>query len=140
MTLVLVVLGVVSGWWATARLRTLPAPGGRAHGLTSVVVPARNEADRLPGLLRSLHPWPADVEVIVVDDGSTDATAAVARQHGATVVAAPPAPPGWLGKPWACWVGAEAARGARLVFLDADTELGPDALARLAAVHEASVP
>ena len=67
----------------------------------------------------------------MVDDGSTDATAEVAARFGATVVAAPPLPDGWLGKPWACDVGAGAAAGDHLLFLDADTWLAPDALARL---------
>jgi hypothetical protein len=66
--------------------------------------------------------------VVVVDDGSRDATAEVARRHGATVVGAPDPPHGWLGKTWACHVGASATSGAYLVFLDADTWLAPDAL------------
>jgi 4,4'-diaponeurosporenoate glycosyltransferase len=97
-----------------------------------VIVPARNEEATLPVLLRSLaRLLPPPGEVIVVDDGSTDDTAAVARRAGATVVPAPPPPDGWLGKPWACQVGADAAAGRRLLFLDADTRLAPDALGRL---------
>jgi len=76
-----------------------------------------------------------DAEVIVVNDGSTDATAAVGVRFGAHVVAAPPPPSGWLGKPWACQVGAERATGTMLLFLDADTVLAPDALERLVFEH-----
>ena len=76
----------------------------------------------------------------MVDDGSTDATAEVARAGGARVLAAPPPPDGWLGKPWACHIGASAAAGERLLFLDADTWLAPDALGRLVAAHDAAGP
>ncbi|MDH7504201.1 MAG: glycosyltransferase, partial [Verrucomicrobiota bacterium] len=49
----------------------------------SVIIPARNEARNLPVLLNSLTSQPAKVrEIIVVDDGSTDNTAGVAREHG----------------------------------------------------------
>jgi 4,4'-diaponeurosporenoate glycosyltransferase len=71
----------------------------------------------------------------VVDDHSTDATAAVARARGATLIASEPLPDGWNGKPWACWQGASRARGELLVFLDADTWLEPGGLARLLGAH-----
>jgi len=94
-----------------------------------VVVPARDEAGQLLGLLASL---PAGVEVVVVDDGSRDGTAQVARVGGARVVEAPPLPDGWTsGKAHACHVGAAATTGDVLVFVDADVRLGPDALDRV---------
>ena len=67
------------------------------------MVPARNEAGRLPGLLAALgaQTRPAD-EVLVVDDHSDDDTAAVADTAGVAVAAAPPLPDGWTGKTWAC--------------------------------------
>lgn len=100
---------------------------------TSVVIPARNEADSLPRLLRSLRAQRvAPHEIIVVDDQSEDETAAVARAEGARVVPAGERPPGWLGKPWASSVGADAASGRYLLFLDADVVLHPDALQQLA--------
>ena len=73
-----------------------------------------------------------------MDDGSTDATAAIARAAGARVLTAPRPPEGWLGKPWACHTGHPRRRGERLLFLDADTWLAPDALARLVAAHDAA--
>jgi 4,4'-diaponeurosporenoate glycosyltransferase len=95
----------------------------------SVIIPARNEATNLPPLLASLatqHPGAA--QVIVVDDQSGDATAAVAESAGATVVRSPGPPPGWIGKTYACHLGARAASQPWLLFLDADTSVGSDGL------------
>ena len=102
----------------------------------SVVVPARDEEASLPRLLASLRDQTVPVaEVVVVNDASRDRTAVVAAELGATVVAAGTPPVGWTGKAWACHTGAEATGGELLLFLDADTELAPDALARLLQVH-----
>ncbi len=98
----------------------------------SIIIPARNEQDNLPRLLQSIHAQGLDqIEIIVVDDGSTDATAAVAREHHATVISAPPLPPGWRGKTWACLHGATAASCNTLCFLDADTWFQPHGLAAI---------
>jgi glycosyltransferase involved in cell wall biosynthesis len=123
-------------------LARLPTPrrdagpdGGSGSAVVSIVVPARDEERTLPVLLTSLRALdPAPHEIIVVDDGSTDATALVAEAHGATVVTTAP-PSGWAGKPWACHVGAAAATGTHLLFLDADTWLAPGALGALVAEH-----
>ena len=97
----------------------------------SVILPAKNEAEGLRRTLPGLRGMLADAEVIVVDDGSTDDTAAVAREHGALVLGSPYS----MGNGAAIKRGARAARGELLVFLDADgqhnAELIPRLLARL---------
>jgi chlorobactene glucosyltransferase len=103
--------------------------GGDGWPLVSIVVPARNEEANLPRLLRSLIAldYPS-IEVIVVDDASTDATGAVAERYAADteglirVIHTDGPKPGWTGKTWACWQGAQVAHGTWLLFADADTE------------------
>jgi 4,4'-diaponeurosporenoate glycosyltransferase len=120
------------GWWLLWRM---PRPVGSAStdGVT-VVVPARDEADNLARLLPTL----AGLDVVVVDDGSTDGTAGVAGRHGGVhVVTADPPPEGWTGKAWACATGAAAASQAeRLVFLDADVVVERGGLQRVLAEHD----
>jgi 4,4'-diaponeurosporenoate glycosyltransferase len=91
----------------------------------SIIIPARNEAHNLPVLLASLNAQREMdlLETIVVDDESTDETARVAEAQGAILVRVESKPEGWAGKNWACHLGAKAARGELLVFLDADTAL-----------------
>jgi chlorobactene glucosyltransferase len=93
----------------------------------SIVVPARNEERQLEAcVLTLLAQDHADFEVIVVDDQSTDATRSIldrlARNDGRLkIVEGEPLPDGWVGKPWALVQGVRAARGAWLLFTDADT-------------------
>ena len=102
----------------------------------SVIIPARNEAQRLPALLRSLQQQTVSPrEIIVVDDESTDDTVAIATAAGARVLGGQPLPEGWNGKAWACWQGAAASGGELLLFLDADTWLEPDGLNTLLQLH-----
>jgi 4,4'-diaponeurosporenoate glycosyltransferase len=125
------------GWALAGRRRTLPVADAPVGVRVSVIVPARDEAGRLPRLLALLAADRQPYEVLVVDDGSTDGTAAVACAAGATVVPAD-LPAGWSGKAYACWVGAQAARGDLLVFLDADVEPAVGAVAALAAAAATS--
>lgn len=133
--MILELAGLAAGTVLLWRLPSLP-DGSATDGRVSVIVPARDEARRLPPLLASLGAQTLRPhEVLVVDDGSSDATGAVAAEAGATVVRAEEPPAGWRGKPWACETGVRAATGDVLVLLDADVRLDPDALARLVAEH-----
>jgi len=102
----------------------------------SVVVPARNEARNIERCVKSIlsTSYP-NLELIVVDDASTDATReiaerAIAGDKRARVIANPPLPPGWFGKHWACSTGAKIAEGQVLQFTDADTMHAPDLVTR----------
>jgi chlorobactene glucosyltransferase len=95
--------------------------------LVSVIVPARNEAHNIAqcvsSILSATYP---NLELIVVDDSSTDGTADIARaatrgDPRVRVITCPPLPEGWFGKQWACTTGAKVARGSVLQFTDADT-------------------
>ena len=102
------------------------APGASSPTVTiSVVVPARNEEARIGPCLLGLADDADIAEVVVVDDGSSDATAELASRLGARVLDAGPPPPGWVGKPWALQRGLEAATGEVVVSLDADTRPRP---------------
>ena len=98
----------------------------------SIIVPARNEEAGLAVCLASLCAQQGvSCEIIVVDDHSSDATAAIARSFpGVRVVTADPLPVGWCGKSNACATGARQAAGRWLLFTDADTEHRPGSLAR----------
>ena len=123
-----------------------PSPADAPHShkpQISVLVPARNEAARigpcLSALLASAH---VDIEIIVLDDGSTDDTSAVAAAVAAgdpraRILSGQPLPEGWLGKPHACAQLAAAARGDVLAFVDADVVVAPDGLARSVALLDA---
>ena len=98
----------------------------------SVIVPARNEESCLTACLASLvRQTGVDLEVIVVDDGSTDRTREIAQSFpGVRLVDAKPMRPGWSGKNNALVAGVKKARGEWLLFTDADTVHRPGSLAR----------
>lgn len=105
----------------------------------SVLIPARNEADRLPATLPGMLAE-CSGELLVLDDCSEDGTARVAQDlidcsghPRAGVVTGRDLPPGWTGKTWACHQLSQEAQGSTLVFLDADVTLRPGALAAVVA-------
>ena len=115
--------------------------GGRAPAKVSVVIPARNEAARIQGCIEAvLAQQGVDLELIVVDDCSDDATFELAEAAAAgagvrvTVIAGRLPPVGWTGKNWACHQAAAHATAELLCFVDADTQLEPTAIAELARV------
>lgn len=124
----------VLNWRLLRKTPTSPTPQDHRPSV-SVLIPARDEADRLgPTLEAVLSQEGVDLEVLVLDDGSTDDTAVVARgvadgDRRFRLLDGRAVPDGWLGKPFACWQLAEAAKGEVLVFLDADVTLRPGALA-----------
>jgi hypothetical protein len=104
----------------------------------SILLPARDEAQRITPTLRSLLAQEGlpDLEILILDDGSSDGTGDVIRQ----VVGSDPRvkvidgpddlpPGGWLGKSWACHRLAQEATGDVLVFVDADVQLSARAVA-----------
>jgi len=144
LTVALCLLGWVLGWWALGRPRRVDGldPTSVLPPLT-IVVPARDEAASIGALLGDLRADPAlrTARVVVVDDHSTDDTAAIAASfEGVEVIAAPALPVGWAGKPWACHCGVTAtatdsAPGDLIAFIDADVRVRPGAIPRLAADH-----
>ena len=112
-----------------ARMRPPVSAAGDGPGRTdrtiSVVIPARNESSRLQPLLDRIIVAPDVVEVIVVDDDSTDDTAEIAARAGCRVIAAGSRPVGWTGKTWALQRGLDEAKGEWIVTLDADTRPHP---------------
>jgi chlorobactene glucosyltransferase len=105
----------------------------------SVCIPARDEAAVIGETVRRLlaQEYPGPVELLLLDDHSTDGTAAAARAAAAgdarlRVLCGADLPPGWAGKVWACHQLAQAAAGDLLLFTDADVSWEPGALAAAA--------
>jgi chlorobactene glucosyltransferase len=111
---------------------TLPSRRTVLPSLT-VIVPVRDEADNIASCLAGLagQTYPADqLRILVVDDDSTDGTAAVVARLRPRVelIAAGALPDGWMGKPHACWRGALHANSDWLCFIDADVRPLPELL------------
>lgn len=134
---------VARGWRRLAWLRDIGPLASTTLPLVSLIVPARNEARDVEAAMRSLLALDyAALEVIAIDDRSTDATPEILERLAAefpklAVLHIRELPGGWLGKNHALHEGAKRARGEYLVFLDADVTLEPTALARAAAHCEA---
>ena len=105
--------------------------------LVSIVIPARNESRNIaPCIESALASTYPRLEVVVVDDHSTDDTGDLARAAArgdprVRVIVPEALPGGWFGKSWACASGADVTSGELLLFIDADTSLSPDLLVRL---------
>jgi hypothetical protein len=138
--LALLLAGLYAGMtFANLRAYRPPPPPGPVPPRVSVLIPARDEEANIgPALACALASTGVEIEVVVLDDGSTDRTAGIvqavaARDPRVRLVPGAPLPPGWVGKQHACWQLSLAARHPLLVFLDADVRVEPEAIARLAA-------
>ena len=124
-----------------------PRPARDAVGhrrAVSVLIPARNEEERIGNAVAAARSSRGvDLEVVVMDDHSTDRTSEIVLEMAATdprvrLEQAPQLSPGWAGKPHACQALADAASHPILLFIDADVELAPDGAARAADFLEQS--
>jgi chlorobactene glucosyltransferase len=125
--------------WRLQRPEHPPQAGPRV----SICIPARDEVHNIGACVRAAlsSRWP-NLEVIVVDDRSTDGTGEAGREAAAgdarfRLVAGTEPPAGWAGKAWACSRASGEAIGDYLLFLDADVQVHPDTLASLMAESEA---
>lgn len=127
----------VQQYRAYVNLEPVPRPLHAPH--VAVVVPARNERDTIADCINGLvgQDYSSDrLTVFIVDDHSSDGTAAIvrdlARHTSVRLIAAGSLPVGWTGKSWACWVGATAAAATDaewLCFIDADVKPYPALIA-----------
>ncbi|HJQ29558.1 MAG TPA: glycosyltransferase family A protein, partial [Rubrobacter sp.] len=100
----------------------------------SVIVPARNEAKSIRTSVESMlaHTYPGELEVIVIDDRSTDGTNEILQTLQRTnperlkVLRVSDLPEGWLGKNHALYLGSKSAQGEWLLFTDADVRFSPN--------------
>lgn len=140
------VASVLLALHAVVNARLLRSPAAPAAAVTpvSVLIPARDEEARIGACIAAvLASHGCELEVIVGDDGSTDATAIIVEDIAAAdrrlrLLTVPPPPRGWLGKPNACQQLADAAAHDLLVFVDADVVVTPDAITRTVALLDAA--
>lgn len=124
--------------------REPPPRGQNVAPKISVLIPARNEEESIVAAVNSvLGCRNVELEVVVMDDASTDRTAEIVSRLAANdrrvrLEKAPSLPAGWNGKQHACWNLAQQASQEIFCFLDADVKLEPEALARMAAFVQAS--
>lgn len=140
------IAGAAHSWWNLRQLRVLPRETGAHSQRVSVLVPSRDEAAAIGHCLTSLRAQVdvPNLEILVLDDRSSDGTADVVAHHlgdqRVRLIAGAGEPPaGWLGKAWACHALSEKATGRVLVFVDADVTLAADAVRRILALLESGV-
>jgi len=121
---------------ANLKLYLAPQPANEPHPDIAVLIPARNEEANIGDCLHHvLSNQSANLQVIVLDDASTDRTADIVRAISGTdsrvrLLSSIDLPPGWNGKQHACWRLAQAASSPYFLFLDADVRLHPFAVGR----------
>jgi len=130
-------------FWLNLREYRVPAQSGpsslRPVPCLTLIIPARNEDNGIAAALyHALASTDIELELIVLNDHSTDDTASIvsaiaAQDPRVRLIEADALPTGWNGKQHACWQGANAATHGLLCFVDADVRLAPTALADMAA-------
>ncbi|MGJ8454109.1 glycosyltransferase [Pseudothermotoga sp. U03pept] len=126
------------GWLLFARMKFLTEQNSRYTPFVSVIIPARNEEVNLSKLLALLKTQSySNMEIIVVNDNSTDRTREFVLQHeGVRLIDLLDEPPkGWVGKSWACWNGYKSSKGQILIFMDADVEPDQNAIQTLVSLY-----
>ena len=119
------------------KLGSGPFEGDKDRPFVSVLIPARDEEKNIEKAVRAaLANNDVELEVVVMDDDSSDATAEIVKRLGeedsrVRLVSAPALPSGWCGKTHACARLSEHARGDYMLFVDADVELSGDAAGRM---------
>lgn len=109
--------------WRVRERFTPPAQRAQSLADVTVLIPARNEADVIGSTLTALRAQAADINVIVIDDDSDDATAAACGYAGLKnldILRTPPLPAGWSGKLWALEQGYRQVQTPYILLLDAD--------------------
>ncbi|MBI3150887.1 MAG: glycosyltransferase [Chloroflexi bacterium] len=142
---ILFLLGLIIIYWVHNQYHldivVTPAPPPIGAPLISICIPARNEENNIRRCVESAlgQDYP-NIEVIVLDDRSTDATHEILLESASLlaktkeqapslqIISGSDLPDGWAGKPHALYQAAAIARGEWLCFVDADTFLGPQAI------------
>jgi cellulose synthase/poly-beta-1,6-N-acetylglucosamine synthase-like glycosyltransferase len=145
--LVLLILAALPALLSVINLSVLartPRRPASDQALVSILIPARNEALNIGSAVKAaLASQGVEIEVIVMNDGSTDDTADIVRAIATRdprvrLLDAPPLPEGWTGKVHACHQLAQHARGTHFLFVDADVRLEPHAASLLAGHAQAT--
>jgi 4,4'-diaponeurosporenoate glycosyltransferase len=96
----------------------------RSDELISIIIPMRNEEKNIENLLNSLVMQSyKNIQIICVDDNSSDKTYELARKYPVEVYKTKEKPEDWIGKSWACLFGVEKAKGDIFIFMDADVSV-----------------
>jgi hypothetical protein len=128
----------VATWRTVEPLPDMAVEGGKV----SVVIPVRDEEKTIDGCLASLRTQRhGDLEIVVVDDASTDRTVEIVQEHvdadpRVRLIRTDGPPPGWAGKVHAMFQGVAETSGDWLLFVDSDTESAPDLVGKLLAAAD----
>ena len=138
----LIAISAAGNFLATPRLARAEEPAAPAEANVSVIIAARDEQERIEQCVRRLLAQSGvNLQLIVVDDRSTDQTPAILKRLQSEfpqldVARVDSLPAGWLGKCHACWLGASRASAPWLLFTDADVHMAPDLVQRAVAAAE----